>query len=58
MHKDGESDFDLKMPREQVLTMLLEKLELPKYTAQKSIGQFENAVNWWINALVREMMKE
>ncbi|QSX39303.1 hypothetical protein [Shewanella cyperi] len=58
MNKDGESNFDLKMPREQVLTMLLEKLELPKYTAQKSIGQFETAVNWWINALVREMMKE
>lgn len=58
MNKDGESDFNLKVPREQVLMMLLEKLELPKYTVQKSIGQFDLAVKWWINSLIREMMNK
>lgn len=57
-NKDQEGSFDLKIPREEALLMLLEKLGLPKLTAQNSISKFDRAVDEWLKKIMSKMIRE
>ena len=57
-HRDGESNFDFTMPREEVLYRILDQFGISTRTAEGSIRQFERAVDKWLTKLFAQMVKD
>lgn len=50
-HRDGTSDFELKIPREEALLRLLSSMSFERATATALIRQFEDHVADWLEAI-------
>lgn len=57
-HKDGESNFDFTIPREEVLYRMLDQFGFSTQTAEGSIKKFERAVEKWFTKLLNQMVKD
>jgi len=49
-HRDGAGNFELKIPREEALFLLLENLQVSSVEARGLMCGFEDIVEWWYNA--------
>jgi DnaJ-domain-containing protein 1 len=50
-HRDGAGEFELKVPREEALLLMLSKMEIPREAARGLIRQFEDHAASWMEAL-------
>ena len=51
-HRDGTGEFELKMPREEALLMLLSRLQVSREEAKGLMRQFEDHAESWFGALL------
>ncbi|WP_170288323.1 J domain-containing protein [Marilutibacter maris] len=50
-HRDGAGEFELRIPREEALLLLLFRMGIPREAARSLIRQFEDHAESWLKAL-------
>jgi curved DNA-binding protein CbpA len=51
LHRDGDGEFELKIPREEALLLLLTRMGIQRETAKELIRQFEDHAEAWLDEL-------
>lgn len=51
LHRDGTGEFELKVPREEALLLLLTRMGIPRDSARGLMRQFEDHAEAWLEAL-------
>lgn len=55
-HRDGTGAFELNLPREEALFLLLDQLGVPRAPAKRMLRQFEDHVESWLEVLVAKFL--
>ncbi len=50
-HRDGAREFNLTVPREEALLLLLSKIGIRREASRTLLRQFEDHTEWWLEAI-------